>query len=76
MIFLFIFLRLTKTFLTLSLEDVASKVGLASPKEAERQLVTMIEEGSIFARISQKDGNNLKSIFKELKKEKTLSETG
>jgi len=48
--------RLTKTFLTLSLEDVASKVGLASPKEAERQLVTMIEEGSIFARISQKDG--------------------
>ena len=59
MIFLFIFLRLTKTFLTLSLEDVASKVGLASPKEAERQLVTMIEEGSIFARISQKDGNIL-----------------
>ena len=72
MIFLFIFLRLTKTFLTLSLEDVASKVGLASPKEAERQLVTMIEEGSIFARISQKDGNSLKPIFKELKKEKNF----
>ena len=57
--YFFISLRLTKTFLTLSLEDVASKVGLASPKEAERQLVTMIEEGSIFARISQKDGNCL-----------------
>lgn len=49
--------RLTKTFLTLSFEDVASKVGLASPKEAEKQLVTMIEEGSIFAKISQKDGS-------------------
>ena len=50
---------------------MASKVGLASPKEAERQLVTMIEEGSIFARISQKDGNiltNLKPNFKKLKK--------
>ena len=48
--------RLTKTFLTLSLEDVASRVGMNSPAEAERQLVSMIEEGSIFARISQKDG--------------------
>ena len=53
---------------------MASKVGLASPKEAERQLVTMIEEGSIFARISQKDGNNLKPNFKELKKEKNFGE--
>ena len=41
---------------------MASKVGLSSPKEAERQLVTMIEEGSIFARISQKDGNHLVSF--------------
>jgi COP9 signalosome complex subunit 3 len=49
--------RLTKTFLTLSLGDVAARVGLASPHEAEKQLVTMIEEGSIYARISQKDGN-------------------
>ena len=48
--------RLTKTFLTLSLEDVAARVGIDSPAEAERQLVSMIEEGSIFARISQKDG--------------------
>ena len=51
--------RLTKTFLTLSLEDVASRVGLASPAEAENQLVSMIEEGSIFARISQKDGERI-----------------
>jgi len=48
--------RLTKTFLTLSLEDVASRVGLESPQAAEKQLVAMIEEGSIFARISQQDG--------------------
>ena len=50
--------RLTKTFLTLSLEDVASRVGLESPQAAEKQLVAMIEEGSIFARISQQDGKN------------------
>jgi len=48
--------RLTKTFLTLSLEDVAARVGLESPQAAEMQLVSMIEEGSIFARISQQDG--------------------
>ena len=48
--------RLTKTFLTLSLGDVASRVGLDSPQAAEVQLVSMIEEGSIFARISQRDG--------------------
>ena len=48
--------RLTKTFLTLSLEDVAARVGLNSPSEAERWLVIMIEEGSIHATISQKDG--------------------
>jgi len=48
--------RLTKTFVTLSLEDVAAKVGLSSSKEAEEQIVAMIQEGSIHARISQKDG--------------------
>merc|ERR1711936_375733 len=48
--------RLTKTFVTLSLEDVAAKVGLSSSKEAEEQIVAMIQEGSIHARISHKDG--------------------
>lgn len=48
--------RLTKTFVTLSLDDVASRIGLASPQEAEKQIVAMIQEGSIHARISQKDG--------------------
>jgi len=48
--------RLTKTFVTLSLTDVASRIGLNSPREAENHIVAMIQEGSIHARISQKDG--------------------
>ena len=35
---------------------MAAKVGLSSSKEAEEQIVAMIQEGSIHARISQKDG--------------------
>ena len=48
--------RLTKTFLTLSLVELANKVGLSSTVEAERLIMDMIEEGGIHARISQKDG--------------------
>lgn len=48
--------RLTKTFLTLSMSELANRVGLSTSAEAERLLVEMIEEGSIHARISQKDG--------------------
>ena len=48
--------RLTKTFVTLSLGDVAARIGLNTPEDAERQIVAMIQEGSIHARISQKDG--------------------
>ncbi|KAF6202310.1 hypothetical protein GE061_004708 [Apolygus lucorum] len=48
--------RLTKTFLTLSLTDVASRVQLSSPAQAERYILNMIEEGEIFATINQKDG--------------------
>lgn len=48
--------RLTKTFVTLSLVDVAERAGLATPAEAERRLVQMIQDGAIHARISQKDG--------------------
>ena len=50
--------RLTKTFVTLSLADVASRIGLASTDQAERHIVAMVQEGSIHARISQKDGKN------------------
>ncbi|XP_046404597.1 COP9 signalosome complex subunit 3 [Ischnura elegans] len=48
--------RLTKTFLTLSLSDVASRVHLSSPSEAEKYILNMIEDGEIFATINQKDG--------------------
>nr|CAD7572247.1 unnamed protein product [Timema californicum] len=48
--------RLTKTFLTLSLSDVASRVQLSGPLEAEKYILNMIEDGEIFATINQKDG--------------------
>ena len=50
--------RLTKTFVTLSLAELATRVGLKTPQEAERLIVNMIDEGSIQAKISQKDGKN------------------
>jgi len=48
--------RLTKTFVTLSLQDVASRVSLESPQEAEKAIVEMISQGTIHATISQQDG--------------------
>lgn len=48
--------RLTKTFLTLSLSDVASRVQLPGPGDAEKYILNMIEEGEIFATINQRDG--------------------
>ncbi|KAG1674089.1 COP9 signalosome complex subunit 3 [Nymphon striatum] len=48
--------RLTKTFLTLSLTDMANRVHLSGPKEAEKYVLHMIEDGEIFATINQKDG--------------------
>ncbi|XP_054711884.1 COP9 signalosome complex subunit 3-like isoform X1 [Uloborus diversus] len=48
--------RLTKTFLTLSLSDMASRVQLSGPAEAEFYVLKMIEDGQIFASINQKDG--------------------
>lgn len=48
--------RLTKTFLTLSFVDVASKVQLSGPAEAEKYILDMIKSGEIFATINQKDG--------------------
>lgn len=48
--------RLTKTFLTLPLRDVANHVGLTTEKDAELYILNMIEDGEIFARIDQKDG--------------------
>ncbi|GBP87327.1 COP9 signalosome complex subunit 3 [Eumeta japonica] len=48
--------KLTKTFLTLSLSDVASRVHLSGPAEAETYILNMIDDGEIFAKINQKDG--------------------
>lgn len=48
--------RLTKTFLTLSLADVASRVQLSGPAEAEKYILNMIKSGEIYASINQKDG--------------------
>ena len=49
--------RLTKTFLTLSLSDMANRVGLTGgAAEAERHVLKMIENGAIHATINQKDG--------------------
>lgn len=36
--------RLTKTFLTLSLSDVASRVGLSGPGDAEKYILNMVVE--------------------------------
>jgi COP9 signalosome complex subunit 3 len=54
--------RLTKTFITLSLTDVASRVQLSGPIDAECLILNMIEDGEIFATINQKDGM---VVFKE-----------
>ncbi|CAM6121819.1 unnamed protein product [Calypogeia fissa] len=48
--------RLTQTYLTLSLQDIAETVQLNGPKEAELHILQMIQEGEIFATINQKDG--------------------
>lgn len=51
-----IILRLTKTFITLSLADIASHTKLPSAKAAEKAVLKMIESGEISARINQRDG--------------------
>ncbi|KAK2969810.1 hypothetical protein RJ640_028090 [Escallonia rubra] len=48
--------RLTQTYLTLSLQDIANTVQLSSPKEAEMHVLQMIQDGEIYAAINQKDG--------------------
>lgn len=48
--------RLTQTYLTLSLQDIASTVQLETAKQAELHVLQMIQDGEIFATINQKDG--------------------
>ncbi|XP_065660616.1 COP9 signalosome complex subunit 3 isoform X2 [Hydra vulgaris] len=45
--------KLTKTFLTLSLSNMAARVNLRDASEAEKFLLNMIAEGTIFATIDQ-----------------------
>lgn len=48
--------RLTQTYLTLSLQDIADTVQLDGQKDAELRILQMIKDGDIFAAINQKDG--------------------
>ena len=45
-----------RTFLTLSLPEVSSKVGLENACQVEKMLLDMVDEGSVRAKTSQKDG--------------------
>lgn len=48
--------RLTNTYVTLSLEDIAKNVNLESAAVAEKHVLDMIEDGMIEASINQRDG--------------------
>jgi len=48
--------RLTQTYVTLSLEDIAVSAQLQNAEEAEMKVLDMIARGQIFARINQADG--------------------
>jgi len=48
--------RLTKTYLTLSFDNIAERIGLKDAAEAERRILNMIEAGTLFGRINQKEG--------------------
>ncbi|KAF5827482.1 hypothetical protein DUNSADRAFT_572 [Dunaliella salina] len=54
--------RLTQTYLTLSLADIASRVGLASPEQAEMHLIGMLQTGDIHASISEEDGGMVRFL--------------
>lgn len=47
---------LTKTFLTLSIEDIAQRIQAENAAEAEAFVVSCIKNGEVHATISQKDG--------------------
>lgn len=48
--------KLTGTYMTLSLADIAKNIKVNSVQEVEQQLLKMIEKGEINAVINQKDG--------------------
>jgi len=48
--------RLTNTFVTLSLKDIADKGKLQNIEDAENQVRSMVQAGVLFAKIDQRDG--------------------
>jgi COP9 signalosome complex subunit 3 len=48
--------RLTNTFVTLSLRDIADKGKLQTIEDAEHQVRSMVQAGVLFAKIDQRDG--------------------
>jgi len=46
----------TRTYVTMSLNQIAERVGLENTKVVETELISMMQNGEIFARISQEDG--------------------
>jgi len=48
--------RLTSTYLTLSLKDIAESASMKGHQDPEAIVLSMIDEGSIFAKINQRDG--------------------
>lgn len=47
---------LTQTYLTMSLETLAKDANLASKNDAQKRLLSMVEAGTINAKINEKDG--------------------
>jgi len=48
--------RLTKTYITLSLQNITEQTSLSNVTETERRVFNMIQHGQVFATINQKDG--------------------
>ncbi|KAF8060061.1 CSN3 [Scenedesmus sp. PABB004] len=48
--------RLTQTYVTLSLADIAKAAGLSGPAEAEAVILRMVSCRQVFARINDRDG--------------------
>jgi len=48
--------RLTKTYLTLSLNDISQQVNIASPAQVEKLVLKMIQTDKVFAEVNQQDG--------------------
>lgn len=48
--------RLTQTYITLSLADIAKAAGLSGPQEAEAVILRMVACHQVFARINDRDG--------------------